>query len=91
MLFVPEVPQELERQSGLGKDADGFGSADIGIVEVTPQPQDFGDPVDRRHEPDNVARVGFGNEQFQSRLSGAVRTDEPFGERDHGPRRSRSL
>ena len=30
MLFVPELPEQLQRQGWLGQDADRFGSPDVG-------------------------------------------------------------
>src|SRR4029453_2325026 len=78
-LFVSELPEQLQRQCWLRKDADRFGSPDIGRLQVTLQPQDFCDPAERGHEPDDIAGVGFGDKQFQAGLPGPAGPYESFG------------
>jgi len=48
------------------------------------QPQDLRDPVHGRHEPSDIAGVGFRDQEPQTVLIGMASPDEPFGLPDLG-------
>ena len=78
-LLVAELPQQLQRQRRLSKDADRPRPADIHQLHIALEFEDLGDAVDGRQKVDDIAGVGLGDQQLQARLVGAARTHEPFG------------